>query len=159
MLALVTSVVVCSGAQAQEKRTFAQATSGPTFGSGSSSAVGGELATAIEMTCILYGSAEYHEHDVLPTSVGDTFRQTVGQGYSMRAPSFPPSGGVRYRIPIGSGIRPEHRPGAGAGIASIKLRIHEENEGDVTESLISAGMLSGDGFNSRRPMAKSVSGW
>jgi opacity protein-like surface antigen len=138
-IVLVSMFVVgaASGVNAQDRQTYAVASSGLTFGSLSGTVVGVELGTDVGAHFQVYAAGGYHK-DVLPSSMGEDLEALNSVGLDVRAPGFLTSAGVRYVIPTGSGIRPYISLGVGA--ARIKAKVTAQSE-DVTDDWVRAGLL------------------
>jgi opacity protein-like surface antigen len=151
VFATLMSGIVSLNAHAQERQTYAVASSGLTFGNASAAVVGAELGTNVGEHIQIYAMGGYHK-DVLPASIGDTLDVLAGAGIAMRAPAFLVSGGLRYLIPAGAGVRPY--VSAGVGTARLKLRASAEGVGDVTDQLVDAGYLSKDDVTVKKPLVE-----
>jgi hypothetical protein len=105
------------------------AVGGMTFGTESDKLFGGEIGIDATRNLTVYGTAGRMQN-VAPKYIQD---ELDGSGFTAKLPTTFAIGGVKYRVPTSSSVRPYALAGAGAG--SIKLRVTEAGVGDVTNAL------------------------
>jgi hypothetical protein len=137
--------------------SFAQTQSGPrtggyiagiggmTFGTESDAVFGGEVGIEATRNITIYGTmgrmqnvAPKYINDMLDVVSGLVTLET-GEVVSLKAkmPTLFGIGGVKYRVPTSSSVRPYVL--AGGGFGSIKGKVSEAHYGDLTEILIAEG--------------------
>jgi hypothetical protein len=108
--------------------------------------VGQEVASGVE----IYGSFNLMRN-VLPRSIqddlddlGDILTVVTGVPWAFDAEvrAVTGVGGIRYRFPSSTAVRPYVT--AGGGISSIRFKIEEIDLGDVTDDIIDEGIIDDD---------------
>jgi hypothetical protein len=112
---------------------------GMTFGTETSSLFGGEVGVEATPNVTVYGTMGRMQN-IAPTYVKDYLD---GSGLTMKSPAFFGIGGVKYRIPTNSSVRPYVL--GGGGIGSTKLKVTATGVGDITDAFIAeAGLAQSD---------------
>jgi Outer membrane protein beta-barrel domain len=106
-----------------------------TFGTETDRVVGGEVGVEATRNITVYGTAGKMQN-IAPTSVKDL---VDGSGLTVKQPAFFGIGGVKYRIPTNSSVRPYVL--GGGGIGSSKLKVSAAGIGDITDVTIAAAGL------------------
>jgi len=112
---------------------------GMTFGTESDTLFGGEVGVEATRNITVYGTGGRMQN-IAPKYVKDFLD---GSGLTMKAPAFFGIGGVKYRIPTNSSVRPYVL--GGGGIGSTKLKVTATGIGDITDAFIAeAGLAQSD---------------
>jgi opacity protein-like surface antigen len=120
---------------------------GLTFGNESDKLYGGEIGVDATRNLTVYGSLGRMQN-IAPKSVNDTLDVynallTLATGdvweFKAKAPTFFGIGGLKYRVPTNSSVRPYVL--GGAGIGSVKVHVTEARFGDITDALLAEGTL------------------
>jgi opacity protein-like surface antigen len=115
---------------------------GVTFQSESDLVLGGEIGGNVHPNLEIYGGVHLLRN-VLPTDaqdslddLSDLLTATTGTLWDFEAEfrAVTVAGGVKYRVPTGTVVRPYVL--AGAGVANVTFKIEEVDLGDVTEEIL-----------------------
>jgi hypothetical protein len=147
---------------------FAQTQSGPrtggyvagiggmTFGTESDTLFGGEVGVETSRNITIYGTMGRMQN-VAPNYVNNEIdvinadlTASTGEvwNFKAKAPTLFGIGGVKYRVPTNSSVRPYVLGGAGFG--SINIKVTEPHFGDVTDALIAEGSFTQSDFKATK---------
>jgi hypothetical protein len=108
---------------------------GLTFGTESDKLFGGEIGVEASPNLTVYGTLGRMQN-IAPKSVKEAFD---GSGLSAKYPAFFGIGGLKYRVPTNSSVRPYVL--AGGGLGSTKLKVTADGIGDVTDGFVALAGL------------------
>ena len=141
-----------------EPRAYVAGLGGLTFGTETDATFGGEFGRNITDRLQVYGHVTRMQ-DTLPRYVNDdlgdvsqalTSMTGVPWSFSAKAPAWLGVGGVRWMVPTGGRVRPYALGGAGLG--HVRMKLSELSLGEVTNEILSTGVLSDDDLTTTKPL-------
>jgi hypothetical protein len=122
------------------------AVGGLTFGTESDKLYGGEIGVDATRNLTVYGTLG-HMQNIAPKSVQS---ELEGTGLTAKFPATFGIGGLKYKVPTNSTVRPYVL--AGAGVGSTKLKMTAAGVGDITDAAVAAAGLDQNDVKATRFM-------